>query len=116
MSFSRQAKLQEDTYVRVLRLLEETPDLSQRDMAKALGISLGGVNYCLVALIEKGLLKVENFRRNKNGRIGYLYILTPEGLKKKAELTALFLARKMVEYEELKEVIDNLKNEVRLGE
>lgn len=108
---SRQAKLQEDTDFRVLRLLEDNPNMSQRDMAKALGLSLGGVNYCLNALMDKGWVKMRNFQNNPNKR-EYAYLLTPKGLKEKAGLTARFLKRKMKEYEELKREIEGLKREV----
>ncbi|MBT3235617.1 MAG: MarR family EPS-associated transcriptional regulator [Bdellovibrionales bacterium] len=108
---SRQAKLQEDTYVRVMRLLEERPHISQRELARTLGVSLGGINYCMTALIDKGLVKVENFKRNKSGRLGYLYLLTPTGISEKTKLTASFLSRKMEEYEALKVEIEQLGGE-----
>lgn len=107
---SRQAKLQEDTYFRVLRILQENPDLTQRELAEKLGISVGGLNYCLKALIDKGLVKMKNFANSKN-KFGYVYVLTPTGMAEKATLTHRFLQRKMQEYEALKVEIAVLKAE-----
>ena len=109
---SRQAKLQEDTYYRVMRLLEENPDLTQRELAEKLGVSVGGLNYCLKALTEKGLVKMQNFANSKN-KFGYVYVLTPRGISEKAKLTSNFLKRKMEEYEALKAEIDALVLEER---
>jgi EPS-associated MarR family transcriptional regulator len=89
----------------VLRLIEENPHVSQRQIAASLGVSLGGVNYCLRALVGKGLLKIENFRKSGN-KVGYLYLLTPEGIAEKTCLTEAFLRRKMAEYEALREEIE----------
>jgi EPS-associated MarR family transcriptional regulator len=110
---SRQAKLQEDTYFRVMRLLEENPDLTQRELAEKLGISVGGLNYCLKALIEKGLVKMKNFASSKN-KFGYVYVLTPNGMAEKAAITQRFLKRKMEEYEALRAEIESLKRGVAL--
>jgi EPS-associated MarR family transcriptional regulator len=99
---------QEDTAFRVMRLLQANPDLTQRELAQELGISLGGLNYCLKALIDKGWVKVQSFSQSKN-KFGYVYILTPAGLTEKALLTSHFLKRKMVEYEALKAEIEALK-------
>jgi EPS-associated MarR family transcriptional regulator len=107
---SRQSKIQEDTYFRVMRLLEANPDLTQRELAEQLGVSVGGLNYCLKALMEKGLVKMQNFSQSKN-KFGYVYVLTPHGLAEKAALTGKFLKRKMEEYEALKVEIEALKNE-----
>lgn len=107
---SRQANQQEDTYFRVMRLLEEQPDLTQRQLAEQLGVSVSGVNYCLKALMEKGWLKMNNFAHSKN-KFGYVYVLTPQGIAEKAALTARFLKRKMEEYEALKMEIEALKSE-----
>ncbi len=109
---SRQAKLQEDTYFRVMRLLEENPDLTQRELAEKLGISVGGLNYCLKALMEKGLVKMKNFANSKN-KFGYVYVLTPTGMAEKAAITQRFLKRKMEEYEALKAEIDAVKLHLR---
>lgn len=100
-----------DTRFRVLRLLEENPDLTQRDIANELGISLGRVNYCLRALADKGMIKVKNFR-NSNNKMGYLYLLTPEGISEKMALTEAFLKRKMDEYEALRKEIESLNQEL----
>lgn len=109
---SRQARLQEDTYFRVMRLLEENPDLTQRELAEKLGISVGGLNYCLKALMEKGLVKMKNFANSKN-KFGYVYVLTPTGMAEKAAITQRFLKRKMEEYEALKAEIENLQRDVQ---
>ena len=85
--------------------------MSQRELADALGVSLGKTNYCIKALAEKGLLKINNFRNNKNKSV-YVYLLTPSGVSKRAELTVKFLKRKIEEYEVLKEEISQLRNEI----
>jgi EPS-associated MarR family transcriptional regulator len=108
---SRQAKLQEDTYFRVMRVLQDNPDLTQRERAKRLGISVGGLNYCLKALMDKGLVKMKNFANSKN-KFGYVYVPTPIGLAEKAAITHRFLQRKMDEYEALKAEIEALRSEV----
>ena len=108
---SRQAKLQEDTYFRVMRILQENPDLTQRELAEKLGISVGGLNYCLKALMEKGLVKMKNFANSKN-KFGYVYVLTPTGMVEKAAITHRFLQRKIDEYEALKAEIEALRSEV----
>lgn len=109
---SRQAKIQEDTNYRVMRLLEENPDLTQRELAEKLGVSVGGLNYCLKALTEKGLVKMQNFANSKN-KFGYVYVLTPRGIAEKARLTSAFLKRKMEEYEALRTEIAALQLEVK---
>lgn len=101
----------EDSLFRVLRLLQEKPETTQREIAEALGISLGGVNYCLRALASKGLVKIKNFR-NSNNKMGYTYLLTPKGISEKTALTTRFLKRKMEEYEALKAEIEALKLEI----
>lgn len=107
---SRRSQLQEDTYFRVLRLLQDNPDLTQREIAQSLGLSTSGLNYCLKALIAKGWIKVQNFSQSKN-KFGYIYVLTPQGLSEKAALMTRFLGRKMQEYEALKAEIKALKSE-----
>ena len=107
---SRHSKIQEDTTFRVLRILAQEPDISQRDLADRLGVSLGGLNYCLKALIEKGFVKLENFSNSRH-KFGYVYILTPAGLLEKATLTGRFLKRKMTEYEALKAEIASIRSE-----
>jgi len=107
---NRSDAITEDTRFRVLRLIEENPHFSQREISTALGVSLGGVNYCLRALAAKGLLKIENFRRS-GSKIGYLYLLTPDGIAEKTNLTEAFLRRKMAEYEALREEIEAVRGE-----
>ena len=102
---------QEDTRFRVLRALQENPHLSQRELADRLGVSLGATNYVLRALLEKGAIKVRNFRGNSR-KLSYAYILTPQGLAEKATLTARFLARKQQEYEALKAEIEAVSLEL----
>jgi EPS-associated MarR family transcriptional regulator len=100
---------------RVLRLLEANPHLSQRELSKSLGVSLGGINYCLNALVSKGAVKVENFKNHKN-KWAYAYLLTPQGLAQKSALTGSFLKLKLREYQELKAEIDALSQEVKVEE
>lgn len=107
---SKRTKLQEDTHFRVLRLLQENPEMSQRELATAVGISVGGMHYVLNALIDKGFVKLGNFTAAEDKR-RYAYILTPKGLAQKAALTRSFLVRKMKEYEALREEIEALKKE-----
>ena len=95
---------------RILKRLAEDPDASQRALAQELGISLGKVNYCLNALIEKGLLKINNFRTSDNKR-AYMYYLTPKGMKDKARVTLRFFERKLAEYERLKAEIETLRHD-----
>lgn len=87
---------------KVLKEIQNNPNTSQRKLAKEVGFSLGKLNYCLKALQQKGLIKIDNFKKNPN-KISYAYILTPKGIKKKAKLTMNFMIRKMKEYDELKE-------------
>ena len=94
-----------------MRILQENPDLNQRELAEKLGISVGGLNYCLKALMEKGMVKMKNFANSKN-KFGYVYVLTPSGMAEKAAITQRFLQRKMDEYEALKAEIEALKAEV----
>ncbi len=108
---SKRSKLQEDTHFRVLRLLQDNPEMSQREMAKAVGISVGGVHYVLNALIDKGLVKLGNFTAAEDKR-RYAYVLTPKGIARRAALTRAFLSRKMDEYEALRKEIEALKNEL----
>jgi EPS-associated MarR family transcriptional regulator len=108
---SRQANQQEDTYFRVMRILHDSPDITQRELAEKLDLSVGGLNYCLKALIDKGWVKIQNFKSNKN-KLGYAYLLTPTGLVQKASLTSSFLKRKMQEYEALKQEIKQINQEV----
>ena len=96
---------------RLLKVLSQDANLSQRAMAKRMGISLGKVNYCLSELAKKGFIKVNRFKDSKN-KFKYLYILTPRGIEAKAALTISFLKRKMAEYSEIKRQIKELSREV----
>ena len=96
---------QDEIQLKVLRMLHEQPDLSQRNLAKELGVSLGGINYCFKALVEKGWIKLENFSASKH-KLGYIYVLTPSGLKSKSLLTMDFLKKKLLEYEQLSNEIN----------
>ncbi len=95
---------------KILKTLEANPEISQRDLARVLGVSLGRANFCLKALIEKGLLKATNFRNSKN-KLAYMYLLTPNGLEEKSAITAQFLKLKMQEYAQLEAEIDTLRRE-----
>jgi EPS-associated MarR family transcriptional regulator len=108
----RRSKQQEDSNFWVLKLLQENPDMTQRELAKALGISLGGVNYCLKALVDKGWVKMQNFGANES-KLSYAYLLTPTGVAEKISLTARFLRRKIQEYEDLKAEIEALQNDMQ---
>jgi len=108
---SRRPKLQEDTHFRVLRILQENPEMSQRELAEAVGVSVGGIHYVLNALIDKGLVKLGNFTAAKDKR-RYAYVLTPTGIARKAALTRGFLARKREEYEALRKEIEALSSEL----
>ena len=102
-----------DTHFRVLHVLQENSSITQRELAKKLGISLGSVNFCLKALIDIGHIKVKNFQKNPDKSI-YLYLLTPQGLKKKALLTAGFLKRKLEEYRALKREIESIQSKMEI--
>ncbi|WP_396435810.1 MarR family EPS-associated transcriptional regulator [Limnohabitans sp.] len=108
---SRRTQLQEDTYFRVLRMLQVNPDLTRREIAQQLGISTSGLNYCLNALIDKGWAKVQNFSQFKN-KFGCIYVLTPQGMLEKVSLASRFLQRKQPEYQALRTEIDSLKAEL----
>ena len=97
-----------DLHFRTLMVLEENPELSQRQLAKKIGVSLGGINYCLKALVVKGQIKMNNFTNNNNKAV-YLYLLTPQGISEKAKLTSGFLKRKLNQYELLKREINALQ-------
>ena len=105
----------EQSELGVLRLLESSPSRSQREVASELGMSLGKVNYLLKALLEKGFVKIQNFRNSSNKR-AYAYQLTPEGVAAKADLTQRFLARKIAEYDALRLEIERLHQESEGGD
>jgi EPS-associated MarR family transcriptional regulator len=98
----------EEVHFRVMQIVEGNPSITQREISAELGISLGRVNYCMNALVEKGLVKIENFR-SSDTKWRYAYILTPNGIAEKAALTGRFLARKLREYEALTAEIEALK-------
>ena len=108
---TRTQQIQDDMHYRVLAMIEANPAITQRALATALGVSLGRVNYGLRALVEKGLIKVNNFKANEN-KLTYVYLLTPSGLMEKSALTAAFLARKMEEFDALKAEIEALQGQV----
>lgn len=109
-----QDTLREDIRFRILRLLETNPNLSQRAISRQLGVSLGSTNYCLNALIEKGQIKIQNFRASDN-KLRYSYILTPHGVAAKIALTRRFLNRKLAEYAALKAEIEAIESELDRG-
>jgi EPS-associated MarR family transcriptional regulator len=97
---------------KILKTLEQNPEISQRDLASALGVSLGRINFCLKALIDVGLLKVTNFRNSRN-KLAYMYLLTPTGVKEKSLITERFLKLKLKEYEALEAEIKLLRSEAK---
>ena len=107
-------KIQEEARFKILRLLHDNPELTQRELGERVGISLGAVNYSLRALIERGLVKAGNFSRNPN-KLGYAYVLTPAGIVEKTLLTGRFLQRKVEEYEALRVEIDVYASEIAVG-
>lgn len=102
----------EDLRFRILKLIDLNPELSQRELARNLGVSLGKANYVLRALVGKGMVKLENFR-NSPKKLSYVYLLTPVGIAEKSKLTMTFLKRKTIEYEQLKSEIELLQKEIR---
>jgi EPS-associated MarR family transcriptional regulator len=105
------AGFQEEIQFEVLRRLHHTPEVSQRALAKDLGVGLGSINFCFQALVEKGFVKMQNFRQSKN-KLRYAYLLTPAGVAEKSKLTMKFLRRKLAEYETLQAEIEALKAEI----
>jgi len=103
--------MNQDAHYKLLKLLEQNPQASQRELAEDLGVSLGKVNYCIKALIEKGDIKAQNFK-NAHNKAAYLYLLTPKGLNAKARITAAYLQRKIEEYEGLRDEIEQLQAEI----
>lgn len=106
--------LADDARFRILRILEADPTISQRALADELGISVGRINYCMKALIDKGFVKLQNFRSSTN-KLRYAYVLTPAGLSVRVAMTSDFLRRKLVEYEQLRREIDDLMAETGDG-
>lgn len=103
---------QEDAYYQLMRALFDNPELSQRELARTLGMSLGKLNYCIKALADKGWIKINNFSQAKN-KLKYVYLLTPRGVAEKAKITQHFLQRKLQEYDALKAEIEILQAEMR---
>jgi EPS-associated MarR family transcriptional regulator len=110
MGSDKITRQREDMDFRLLRLLEIRPDASQREMAEELGVSLGAINFCVQALINKGHIKLANFKASKN-KLGYVYVLTPEGVAKRASLAAGFIKRKVAEYEAIRADLEQLRGE-----
>ena len=104
--------MDQEIHLKVLRELEENPDITQRQLAQLLGVSLGKANYCLKALIDKGFIKARNFKNSGNKR-AYLYVLTPRGIEEKSHISVSFLRRKVAEFEALRKEIEELRAEVR---
>lgn len=98
--------------LQLLKLLQDQPQMSQRDLAQAMGVSLGKANYCLKALMDKGLVKFGNFRKNPD-KAQYAYLLTPAGLEEKSRITMAFLRRKLAEYEVLEKEIEQLRGDLK---
>lgn len=103
--------LTEEASYKLLKRLEATPAISQRELAREMGMSLGKVNFCVRALIDKGMVKASNFHNSQN-KLSYLYVLTPKGVESKFVLTKKFIERKTIEYEALQNEIAQLKFEV----
>lgn len=108
---SRRNQRQQETHFKVIRLLDEDPSISTREIALRVGISNGAAYYCVTALVEKGFVKLKNFTKSKT-KTNYIYELTPRGIREKAALTVQFLERKRDEYDELKLEIARLENEL----
>lgn len=102
--------LTDEVRYRLLRLLEGNPRLTQRELARELGMSLGRTNYCLQSLIEKGWIKATNFKNSRN-KIAYMYLLTPRGIERKTQVTLRFLKRKLEEYESLRAEIERIRQD-----
>ncbi len=101
----------EESSYQIVKILEANPRVSQRELARGLGISLGKVNYCLKGLINKGIIKAKRFR-NSDNKLTYAYVLTPRGIEARSKLTARYLKRRLKEYEKLKLEIEMLQDEV----
>ena len=112
---SQREQQQEETRLRVMRLLDENPSISTREIARRVGISNGTAYYCVTALVDKGFVKLKNFTQSKT-KANYIYELTPRGIRTKAALTVSFLERKRHEYKDLKVEIERLESELGVGE
>jgi len=103
--------METETRYRLLKLVESNPNMTQRQMAEEMGLSLGKFNYCLKELVKKGIVKIDRFTSSDN-KAAYMYLLTPRGIEEKTKITTSFLRRKLDEYEEIKREIELLKKEV----
>jgi EPS-associated MarR family transcriptional regulator len=99
-----------ETHLKILKYMDSNPHVSQRELAEELGVSVGKVNYCVKALIDKGQVKAGNFKRSSDKK-AYLYLLTPAGIEEKTKLTASFLKRKIAEHEKITQEIEQLKRD-----
>lgn len=106
------AAVTDEVHYKILKVIETAPEISQRDLARELGVSVGKANYCLRALMEKGLIKANNFKNSRNKQ-AYMYLLTPRGIVEKAQVTSRFLQRKVAEYEALRHEIESLRQDMR---
>ena len=104
--------IKKEIHLDLLRKLEVSPELTQRELSKDMGVSLGKINYCMKKLIEKGWVKISNFSNNPN-KVSYIYLLTPKGIDQKGKLTISFLKIKLEEYEVLKNEINKLKQDAQ---
>ena len=104
-------RIDDETHYQLLKLLQENPNISQRQLAEQMGVSLGKINYCIKALIDIGHVKLKNFSRSKN-KLGYAYLLTPKGVKEKTRVTLRFLEFKKTQYDQIKKEIVRLQQEV----
>lgn len=111
-STTAMSMLTDEVRYRLFKLLEPNPELSQREVARELGISLGKVNYCLKALVAKGWIKAANFKKSRH-KVGYMYLLTPRGIEERARITTRFLRRRIQEYETLNHEIEQIREEVQ---
>ena len=107
----KKSPMNSDIHFKLLDILEKNPELSQRLLSRELGISLGSINFCIRALIQKGQVKAHNFKNNSN-KIGYVYLLTPQGISEKIKMTKDFLKKRINEYEELQSEIERLKQDM----
>jgi len=104
--------IDEETHYHLLKLIQENPHITQRQLAEMMGVSVGKVNYCIKALVDVGHIKLNNFKQSKN-KLRYMYVLTPRALKEKAQITMRFLQQKQQQYERLKQEIEELEDQLR---